>query len=246
MLADAQDRVNVDDLDTGPRSGAAGTTRSCALTGRVMPVDDLLRFVVAPDGSVVPDLKRRLPGRGLWVTATRQALTDAVKRRVFARGFKRDVRALPDLVDVTESLLERAVLDALAIVHKAGRVAAGFAKAEAALERERVAALINASDAAADGSRKLLSTLRRREDAAAIAVVDLFTSAQLDLAFGRSNVIHAALRAGPAARTVLDRCHSVLRFRATPEHRATKAAATTIAATTTSRLKDAPTGRPQD
>lgn len=213
MLADLQDRVNVDDLDSGPRSGAAGTERLCALTGQVTPVGDLLRFVVAPDGSVVPDLKRRLPGRGLWITATRQALADAVKRRVFARGFKRDVRALPDLVDTTERLLERAVLDALAIVHKAGRVAAGFAKTEAALEQERVAALINASDAAADGSRKLLAALRRRDDAAAIAVVDLCTSAQLDLAFGRSNVIHAALLAGPESETFLARLGRFERFR---------------------------------
>ena len=213
MLAELQARGHVDELDTGPRSGAAGTARLCALTGQVTPVGDLLRFVVAPDGSVVPDLKRRLPGRGLWVTATRQALAEAVKRRVFARGFKRDVRALPDLVNVTEHLLERAVLDALAIVHKAGRVAAGFAKTEAALEYERVAALINASDAAADGSRKLLGALRRQEDAAAVTLVGMFTSAQLDLAFGRSNVIHAALLAGPESETFLARLGRFERFR---------------------------------
>jgi predicted RNA-binding protein YlxR (DUF448 family) len=213
MLADVQDRVNVEDLDTGPRSGAAGTTRSCALTGEVAPVSDLLRFVVAPDGSVVPDLKRRLPGRGLWITATRQALADSVKRRVFARGFKRDVRAMPDLVDVTERLLEQAVLDALAILRKAGRVAVGFTQTESALEREPMVALINAADAAADGSRKLLAALRRREDAVDIAVVDLFTSAQLDLALGRSNVIHAALLAGPESETFLARLGRFERFR---------------------------------
>ena len=104
-----------------------------ARPAQVTPVGDLIRFVVAPDGSVVPDLKRRLPGRGVWVTATRHALAEAVTRKVFARGFKRDVRVAPDLVDVTERLLERAALDALAIAHKAGRVAAGFAKVEAAL-----------------------------------------------------------------------------------------------------------------
>ena len=212
-LAEAQDGVTTDELDTGPRSGAAGTARSCALSGQVAPVGDLLRFVVAPDGSVVPDLKRRLPGRGLWITATRQALAEAIKRRIFARGFKRDVRALPELVDLTERLIERAALDALAMVHKARRVAAGFAKTEAALMNERVAALINASDAAADGSRKLLSTLRRREDAAAIVMVELFTSAQLDLAFGRSNVIHAALLAGPESETFLARLGRLERFR---------------------------------
>jgi len=213
MLADVQDRVDADDLDTGPRSSAPGTSRSCALTGQMTPVGDLLRFVVAPDGTVVPDLKRRLPGRGLWLTPTRQTVAEAVKRRIFARGFKRDVRALPDLADTTEQLLERSVLDALAIVYKAGRVAAGFAKTEAALDRERVAALINASDAAADGSRKLLAALRRRDDAADIVVVDLLNSAQLDLAFGRSNVIHAALLAGPVSETFLARLGRFERFR---------------------------------
>jgi predicted RNA-binding protein YlxR (DUF448 family) len=208
-----QDRGNANELDTGPRSGAAGPSRSCALTGQVKPVGELLRFVVAPDGSVVPDLKRRLPGRGLWITATRQALTDAVKRKVFARGFKRDVRALPDLVDLTERLCERAALDALAMVHKAGRVAAGFAKTDAALTHDRVVALINASDAAADGSRKLLAALRHRHDEADISVVDRFTSAQLDLAFGRSNVIHAALLAGPESETFLARLGRFERFR---------------------------------
>jgi predicted RNA-binding protein YlxR (DUF448 family) len=213
MLIDVQESGNADELDAGPRRVAAGTSRLCVLTGRVMPVDDLLRFVVGPDGSVVPDLKRRLPGRGLWLTATRQVLADAVKRKVFARGFKRDVRATPDLVELTDRLCERAALDALAMAHKAGHVAAGFAKTDAALTHDRVVALINASDAAPDGSRKLAAALRHRPDAANIAVVDRFTSAQLDLAFGRSNVIHAALLAGPESETFLARLGRFERFR---------------------------------
>jgi uncharacterized protein len=213
MLAQVQNRGDADELDTGPRSGAAGTSRLCALTGQVMPVGDLLRFVVAPDGSVIPDLKRRLPGRGLWITASRQALTDAVKRRIFARGFRREVRALPDLIDLTERLSERAALDALAMAHKAGLVAAGFAKTEVALMRDRVAALINASEAAADGSRKLLAALHRRQDGEEVPVVDGLSSAQLDLAFGRSNVIHAALLAGPESETFLARVSRFERFR---------------------------------
>jgi len=212
MFIDVQEG-NADELDAGPRRAAAGTRRLCVLTGQVMPVDDLLRFVVGPDGSVVPDLKRRLPGRGLWLTATRQALAEAVRRKVFARGFKRDVRATPDLVELTERLCERAALDALAMAHKAGHVTAGFAKTDAALTHDRVVALINASDAAPDGSRKLAAALRHRPDAANIPVVDRFTSAQLDLAFGRSNVIHAALLAGPESETFLARLSRYERFR---------------------------------
>ena len=100
------------------------------------PVDELIRFVVGPDG-VVPDLKRKLPGRGVWVTAdARDARRTPSTRNVFARGFKREVRVAPDLAEQTERLLVRAALDALAIAGKAGLVAAGFAKAEAAIARD--------------------------------------------------------------------------------------------------------------
>ncbi len=90
------------------------------------PVAQLIRFVVGPDGEAVPDLKRKLPGRGVWVTATRDVLGEAIKRKVFARGFKRDVRLPADLLDRTERLLEQSALDALAIAGKAGSVVCGF------------------------------------------------------------------------------------------------------------------------
>ena len=127
MLAHPHD----EELDTGPRKIAAGTERLCLATGTVKPVDEMIRFVVDPDGAPVPDLRRRLPGRGVWVSATRAALSTAVARKAFARGFKRDIRVAPDFVAATERLIERAALDALAIAHKAGRVAIGFGKTEA-------------------------------------------------------------------------------------------------------------------
>jgi predicted RNA-binding protein YlxR (DUF448 family) len=114
----------------------------------VKPVDQMIRFVVGPDDTAVPDLKRRLPGRGIWITATRHALHTAIKRKAFARGFKRDVRVAADLVETTERLMERTALDALAIAHKAGKVAIGFANVDAALGRARVTALLNAAEAA--------------------------------------------------------------------------------------------------
>ena len=112
-------RTPNDELDAGPRKGGPGTERLCAVTRAVKPVDDLIRFVVGPDG-VVPDLKRKLPGRGLWITADKRTLNDAMARNVFARGFKREVRVTPELVDQTERLLVRSALDALAIAGKAG------------------------------------------------------------------------------------------------------------------------------
>jgi uncharacterized protein len=207
------DGTHQDELDAGPRRRAPGTERLCAATGEVKPVGELIRFVVDPDGAVVPDLRRRLPGRGVWITATRDALGTAIARKAFARAFKREVRLAGDLVATTERLLEQSALDALAISRKAGKVAIGFANVDAALARDRVRALLNAAEAAPNGTRKLVTALRHRQDAGEIAVIDVFTSAQLDLALGRSNVIHAALLAGPESETFLARAARLDCFR---------------------------------
>jgi uncharacterized protein len=209
-------QLHDDARDAGPRKGGSGAERLCAATHELKPVDAMIRFVVAPDGIVVPDLKRRLPGRGIWITATREALGTAIARKAFARGFKRDVRIAPDLLQTTEELMERAALQALAMAHKAGTVAIGFAKTDVALARARVRGLINAREAAPDGTNKLAATLQRREDGGEIAVIGSLASAQLDLALGRSNVIHAALLAGPESETFLARIARLDRFRAGP------------------------------
>jgi uncharacterized protein len=198
------------DLDTGPRSSRPGTERFCAVSREVKPVAELIRFVVGPDG-VVPDLKRKLPGRGIWITASRATVAEAVKRKVFARGFRREVRVPPDLAELTERLIERAALEALGIAGKAGQAVTGFSKVEAALGRDRAVALVHAADAGADGIAKLAGALRRADLKADI--VDTFTSAQLDLALGRSNVVHAALLAGRASDTFLARARLLERFR---------------------------------
>jgi len=210
MLARPQD----DTLDTGPGKSAPGAERFCAATGTVKPVDDMIRFVLSPEGSPVPDLKRRLPGRGIWITATRQALQTAIAHKAFARSFKRNVPVASDLAETTERLLERAALDALAIVHKAGRVAIGFSKTESALSNQEAAALLHASDAARDGLRKLSGLVRHAsEDGVQIAVIERFSSVQLDLAFGRPNVVHAALLAGRESKAFLARFARLERFR---------------------------------
>src|SRR5262249_57444207 len=122
---------------------------------------EVMGCVVGPEGRAVPDLKRRLPGRGIWITATRQPLRSAITRKAFARAVKRDVRLAPDLVETTERLVERAALDALAICHKAGKLAIGFANADAALARACVVARLNAAEAAPEGTRKLTAAPRR-------------------------------------------------------------------------------------
>ncbi len=198
------------ELDRGPR--ARERERFCVATRTVQPVSDLIRFVVGPDGEVVPDIKSKLPGRGVSVTATREALEEAIKRKAFARGFKGDVQSPADLVARTERLLEQAVIDALAVAHKAGLVAPGFSRAATALEHDDVVALLHAAEASPDGMRKLDAAVRQRRSQP-LPVIEFLTSAQLDLALGRPNVVHAALLAGPASDTLLSRSRRLERFR---------------------------------
>jgi uncharacterized protein len=201
--------------DRGPRSAAAASARLCVATREVKPIDDLIRFVLGPDRAVVPDLKRKLPGRGVWVTARKNVISDAVRRNAFGRGFKADVTVSKDLPTMVELLLERSVLDALAIAHKAGAVVAGFTKVEAAIATDPIVALLTARDGADDGRRKLVAALHRRfgDGSEHIVTMTGFTSAQLDLALGRSNVVHAALLAQRPSATVLARWRALEHFR---------------------------------
>ena len=205
------------DLDNGPRTDRSATMRMCAVTRQVRPIGDLIRFVVAPSGGVIPDLKRKLPGRGLWVSASRQAVAEAVRRNQFSKGFKRELRVSPTLATDTEALLVRGAIDALAMAAKAGQVISGFGKVEDALKSRQARALIHASDGAADGIRKLDAIVRQNpginDESGPFPVVTALTSEQLDLALGRSNVIHAALLAGPASKTFLSRSHILVRYR---------------------------------
>jgi predicted RNA-binding protein YlxR (DUF448 family) len=218
------------DLDNGPRTDKSATMRMCAVTREVRPIGELIRFVVSPQGEVIPDLKRKLPGRGLWISASHQAVAEAVKRNQFSKGFKRDVRATPALVANTEALLVRSVTEALAMAAKARQVISGFGKVEDALEQRQsqaqIQALIHASDGAADGIRKLDAIVRRNAansgESTEFPVVTVLTSAELDLALGRSNVIHAALLAGPASKTFLSRSHVLVRYRMADDDKTAK------------------------
>jgi predicted RNA-binding protein YlxR (DUF448 family) len=205
------------DLDNGPRTDRSATMRMCAVSREVRPIDELIRFVVSPDGTVVADLKRKLPGRGLWVSASRAAVAEAVRRNQFSRGFKRDIRASKTLPEDTENLLVRGVVEALAMAAKAGQAVSGFGKVEDALREGEVTALLHASDGAPDGIRKLDAIARQRAgnigESADFPTLTILTSAQLDLALGRSNVIHAALLAGPASKTFLSRSQILVRYR---------------------------------
>jgi predicted RNA-binding protein YlxR (DUF448 family) len=205
------------DLDNGPRTSKSGTQRMCAVTRMVRPIDELIRFVVSPSGEAIPDLKRKLPGRGLWVSASHKTVSEAARRNLFGKGFKRNVLISPTLAQDTENLLVRGAVEALAMAAKAGQVVSGFTKVETALEARQARALIHAADGAADGIRKLDAVVRQTggntDEPNQVPVINVLTSAQLDLALGRSNVIHAALLAGPAGKTFLSRCQILVQYR---------------------------------
>lgn len=174
------------------------------MTRQSRPVDELVRFVRGPDGAVVPDIRQRLPGRGVWVTARRDLVADAARKRLFGRAFRAEARAADDLSETVGAQLREAALGALGLERKAGRLALGFAEVDARLRRGAVALLLHAADAAADGVRKL----DQAAHAGGIAppVCRVFTSAELGLALGRANVIHAALETGGASGAVIARC----------------------------------------
>ena len=193
-----------------------GPERTCIVTRHKGSPDDMIRFVAAPDGAVVPDLKRRLPGRGVWVTAQATVVAEAVRKGAFARGLRTKVIASPALADDVDALLERDALQFFSLANKAGLVVTGFAKVEKAVAgTERIIGLVHANDAGEDGVRKMGQVLLRRYGDAAMAIprVGLFTSSQLDLALGRTNVIHAALKTGAAANAFLARSRRLSLYR---------------------------------
>ena len=185
----------------------------CLSTRTVLPESELIRFVAGPDGAIVPDLKARLPGRGAWVRATRDDVVRAARRGGLARTLKVPSADATALADQVSALLRRAALGCLGLARKAGQVVTGFTRTAAALEGGEAVALLTASDAAPDSRRKMLAVHRRRpDDAGPVAHVELFDGAELDLALGAANVIHAAVLKGAAGRSFRDAAVRLSRF----------------------------------
>jgi len=179
-------------------------TRRCIVSGEVLPEGRLVRFVAAPDGQVVPDIEAKLPGRGMWVKSERKAVEQAAAKGLFARAAGGPVKTDAGLVGRTEARLVERLLDHIGLGRRAGDLILGFDQVERALRGPGApAVIIEASDAAADGGRKLQAASR----ASGIApfVIGALSSAELSLALGRSNVVHAALKSGRIAeRLVFD------------------------------------------
>ena len=175
----------------------ADPQRRCIVSGQSLPRENLLRFVVAPDGLVVPDLDEKLPGRGLWLLAERDILRTACAKGAFSKAARRETRLPDDLAAQVERLLRRRCLDLLGLARRSGILVAGFEKVRAFLASEDAGVLLAASDGAADGRAKI------RALAPGVPLVDVLTAEELGAAIGREHIVHAVIAKGRLAERVL-------------------------------------------
>jgi len=190
-------RVVIEKSATPATLAATARERRDIVSGEVMDEARLVRFVAGPDGQVVPDLARKLPGRGIWVAASREAVETAAKKGLFARAAKARLTAPPGLADQVESLLAARLLAGLGLARKAGDLTLGFEKVLAVVAQGKAAWLIEASDGAEDGRRKVLAAARKASSRPRLLAT--FSSSELGLALGAPNVIHTAFLAGRGA-----------------------------------------------
>jgi predicted RNA-binding protein YlxR (DUF448 family) len=197
--------------DNGEKEDRKATTRQCALGRTVLPVEALLRFVAAPDGTLVPDIRNRLPGRGVWLTTSAVVLREAIRKKVFARALKEAISIPPDIEAQVAGLLRRDALQMLSLANKAGAVTSGFAKIEGM--RGPILTLLQASDGSANEIARLAGLLktRGRGHGAPISIRS-FTAEELGLSLGREHVIHAALNTLDAAVVFVERARRLAEF----------------------------------
>ncbi len=174
-----------------------GPERKCIVTGALAPKEGLIRFVVGPDGQVVPDVTGKLPGRGMWVSANASALNKASKKGVFARAAKQQVTVPEDLVGEVSRQLGRRTVELISLARKSGAAVTGYEKVKDWLVKDVADVLLQASDGSERGKSKLRPPYGGQH-------IDWLTSAELGLAFGRQTVIHGALASGGLTKRVVE------------------------------------------
>ncbi|MEY8803206.1 RNA-binding protein [Leisingera sp. XS_AS12] len=174
-----------------------GSERKCIATGETEPKQGLIRFVMGPDGQVVPDVLGKLPGRGVYVSSSRAALSAAVKKKLFARGFKAQVQLPENLEQEVERQIVRRLVELLSLARKSGDAVAGYEKVKDWLSKEEARVLIQASDGSGRGKSKLSTPYKGK-------FIGCLTADELGMAFGRQTVIHAALASGGLSKRVVD------------------------------------------
>ncbi|MDV6331422.1 RNA-binding protein [Asticcacaulis sp. 201] len=186
--------TDIDDALVLGESSKGQPQRRDIASGETVPTDGLIRFVVSPDGILTPDIAHKLPGRGLWVAADRGALEIALKKNIFSRAAKRQVKAEPTLVPLVHDLLRRRCLDLLGLARREGGIVNGFEKVLANVKSGKAAWVIDASDGAEDGRKRILSAVAAQTHSP--NVCGSFSNAELSLALGTENAIHVALLSG--------------------------------------------------
>ena len=194
--------------------------RRCALTHEVKPAAELIRFVVGPDDVLVPDTDAKAEGRGVWISLGEAFVAEAIKKKAFSKSLKTAVNVPDDLPALTRHRLEQRFVNSLQMARKAGQLATGATKVKAALETGDAIALMTATDAADDGKKKMLATLKASSKAAEELGLpganrphfELLDSAQLGLALGIESVIHAAPTQGAAGETAVKRAERLARY----------------------------------
>jgi hypothetical protein len=188
-----------------------GRERKCIVAGEVLPDARLIRFVPGPDGSVVPDLARKLPGRGVWVEATRAAVDQAAAKNLFSRAAKMKLTVPADLSDLIERLSAKRCLDGLGLARREGGLVPGFEKAHIAIRSGKSKWLIEASDGARDGREKMVRAASLAPSP--VPVCGAFSAEELGLALGLDNVIHVAFLAGRRAERWTEEVQRLAGFR---------------------------------
>jgi predicted RNA-binding protein YlxR (DUF448 family) len=208
--AERQNQLLIDwpELNSGPE-------RLCAVTRKSLDQKQLIRFVLSPEGTIVPDLDRRLPGRGVWVGCDRRLVERAVATNAFAKSVKAKVEVPADLAERVDALIVKRLTGVLSLANKAGLAVAGFEKVFAALDKGPVRVVLHGADAAADGRSKIDRKYKAIQGSrgAPAAIVDVLTIAQMSLAIGRGSVVHAALTPGGLSDRFLEEAERLSRYR---------------------------------
>lgn len=182
----------------GKKTERTESERRCIVTGETGPKSGLIRFVVGPDGTIVPDVVGKLPGRGIYVTADRATLEKAALGKYFARAARQKVNVSEDMISSIEAIILSRVINLIALTRKAGKAVAGYEKVKGWLETEQAAILLQASDGSERGKSKL------RPPSGPETLISALTGAELGNAFGRENVIHCALAGGGLTTRVVE------------------------------------------
>lgn len=209
VVPDGKSGLDIEiETDAGPpkkkNGGSNDPERRCIATGTNKPQSAMIRFAVSPNDEVTPDVAACLPGRGAWVTASAEAINTAIDKKAFSRAFKKSVQSDTRLAEQTHQLLFRRCLDLLGFAKRAGDLILGFEQVREEIRLAEPSCLIEASDGASDGRKKILSLAKAvfgdDEASEQPIIIGCFTSEELGMALGREHVIHAVVKEGRSAR----------------------------------------------